>query len=247
MESVAWIAERKDVLSAFFFLLTLWAYVRYADEFKAQSAERGVRSAGFKIFYALALLFFALGLMSKPMLVTLPFVLLLLDFWPLERMSRLSWRRLAVEKAPFLAMSAACCAAAIWAQQRSNAIASAAEIPLWHRLGHVMVSYFGYIGMLVFPRGLAIFYPYPLHEQTALVIGGAAGLALLSALAAASARRRPWLAVGWLWFLGMLVPVIGLVQVGDQALADRYTYLPAIGLFIIAAWAGLNWPCVFRP
>jgi tetratricopeptide (TPR) repeat protein len=181
---------------------------------------------------------FALGLMCKPMLVTLPFVMLLLDFWPLGRMSRPSLSRLLIEKVPLFALSAACCVVTMWAQQRNHAVASVDDIHLAHRLGHVLASYFDYIMMLVFPRHLAIFYPYPLHERTALVIGGAAALALFSALTIAPARRRPWLAVGWLWFVGMLVPVIGLVQAGDQALADRYTYLPAIGLFIIVVWGG---------
>ncbi len=241
VESVAWIAERKDVLSSFFGLLTLWAYVRYTEEFKIRSAKR-------TIFYLSVMVLFALGLMAKPMLVTLPFVLLLLDFWPLGRMSRPSLSRLVIEKAPLFALSAACCVVTIWAQQRSHAVASVEEIHLAHRLGHVLASYLDYIVMLVFPRHLAIYYPYPLHERTALVIGGAVAVALLSVLTIASARRRPWLAVGWLWFLGMLVPVIGLVQVGDQALADRYTYLPAIGLFIILAWSGaelaLRYPVV---
>jgi len=174
--------------------------------------------------------------------------MLLLDCWPLGRMSRPSLSRLLIEKAPLFALSAVCCACTLWAQERGNAVASAAEISLWHRLGHVFVSYLQYIVMLVFPRGLAIFYPYPLHEQTALVISGAAVLALLSVLTIASAGRRPWLLVGWVWFAGMLVPVIGLVQAGSQAMADRYTYLPAIGLFIIVVWGGaelaLRYPVV---
>jgi tetratricopeptide (TPR) repeat protein len=145
---------------------------------------------------------------------------------------------LVVEKAPLFALSAACCVVTIWAQRRSHAVASVEGLHLWHRFCHVLASYLDYIVMLVFPRHLAIFYPYPLHESVAMVIGGAVAVALLSALTIASARRRPWLPVGWLWFLGMLVPVIGLVQVGDQALADRYTYLPFIGLFIILAWGG---------
>lgn len=231
VESVAWIAERKDVLSSFFGLLTLLAYVRYTEAGKARSARRN-------ILYLTVMVLFALGLMAKPMLVTLPFVLLLLDFWPLGRMSRPSLSRLVIEKAPLFALSAACCAWTLWAQQQGNAVASAGELPLWHRLGHVLVSYLEYIVMLIFPRGLAIFYPYPLHEKTAMVIGGAAVLALLSVLTIASARRRSWLLVGWLWFVGMLVPVIGLVQAGGQAMADRYTYLPAIGLFIILVWGG---------
>jgi tetratricopeptide (TPR) repeat protein len=231
VESVAWIAERKDVLSSFFWLLTLWAYVRYTENLKSQISN-------FKFYYIAALLLFALGLMAKPMIVTLPFVLLLLDFWPLGRMSRPSLSRLVIEKAPLFALSAACCAWTLWAQRLGHAVASVEEIDLAHRLNHVLASYLDYIVMLVFPRRLAIYYPYPLHEQTAMVISGAAVLALLSVLTVASARRRPWLAVGWLWFVGMLVPVIGLVQAGNQGLADRYTYLPAIGLFIILAWGG---------
>jgi tetratricopeptide (TPR) repeat protein len=182
-----------------------------------------------------ALFFFALALLSKPMAVTLPFVLLLLDFWPLGRMSRASLSRLIIEKAPLFALSAACCSWTLWAQRRGHAVG---ETHLAHRLSHVLASYLDYIVTLVFPRHLAIYYPYPLHEQTVRVLGGAGVLALVSALAIAAARRRPWLAVGWFWFIGMLVPVIGLIQVGDQALADRYTYLPAIGLFIILAWGG---------
>jgi len=231
VESVAWIAERKDVLSSFFGLLTLLAYVRYTQAGYAPAARR-------KLLYLTVVLLFALGLMAKPMLVTLPFVLLLLDFWPLGRMSRPSLSRLVTEKTPLLALSAACCATTFWAQWRSHVVASMAGLDLSRRLCHVLASYFNYIVMLVFPRGLAIFYPYPLHEKIVVVVAGAAALVLLFALAIALARRRPWLIVGWLWFVGMLVPVIGLVQVGDQAMADRYTYLPSIGLFIILVWAG---------
>jgi len=226
VESVAWIAERKDVLSSFFGLLALWAYMRCAEQSKL------------KVFYGLSLALFALSLMAKPMLVTLPFVLLLLDFWPLGRMSWSSLRRLVVEKAPMFALSAACCAWTLWAQSRSHAVASIQEISLPHRLGHVFASYLDYIVMLVYPHDLAIYYPYPPRESAAMVAGGAAALALFSTLAIVLARRRPWATVGWFWFMGMLTPVIGLVQAGDQALADRYTYLPAIGLFIIVAWAG---------
>jgi tetratricopeptide (TPR) repeat protein len=231
VESVAWIAERKDVLSALFWLLTILAYVRYTEEAKTRSPKR-------TILYLSVIVLFALGLMAKPMLVTLPFVLLLLDFWPLGRMSQSSFSSLLIEKTPLFALSAVGCAVAVWAQQQSNSIASAVDIPLGHRLSHMLASYLDYIAMLVFPHDLAIFYPYPRHERIVMIIGGAAAVALLSVLTIASARRRPWLAVGWLWFLGMLVPVIGLVQVGDQAMADRYTYLPAIGLFIILSWGG---------
>jgi len=230
VESVAWIAERKDVLCAFFGLLTLGAYLRYAENLKSQISS-------FKFFYGLSLLLFALGLMSKPMLVTWPFVLLLLDYWPLGRMSRVSLPRLVMEKTPFLALSAACCVWTIWAQQQSHAVASAGGLPVSRRLGHVLASYLDYMVMLIFPRHLAIYYPYPAHDPIAMIMGGAAVLVLLSILAIATARRRPWWPVGWFWFVGMLVPVIGFVQVGDQAMADRYTYLPSVGLFLILAWS----------
>jgi tetratricopeptide (TPR) repeat protein len=243
VESVAWIAERKDVLSALFFLLTLFAYVWHAA--KPGWGRQSVTLA-----------LFALALMAKPMVVTLPFVLLLLDFWPMRRVSgflaplaerqpanapffpRLPLSRVVAEKIPLLVLSAMGCVLTLWAQQRSNAVASVQTISLWHRVTHALVSYLDYLGLLILPRHLAIFYPYPLHEETAKVMGGAALLAAASVLIIISAGRRPWLAVGWFWFLGMLAPVIGLVQAGNQAIADRYTYLPAIGLFISVVWAG---------
>ena len=235
VESVAWIAERKDVLCAFFGLLSLWAYIRFAETKRA-------------VFYLSTLVLFALGLMAKPMLVTWPLVLLLLDFWPLRRLSRADWPRRVLEKLPLLALSAAACGVAIWAQRQSHAIASGGGLGFGRRLEHALVSYLEYPGLLLCPRGLAIFYPYPTHEPMALVIGGAVTLIVLTALSIVTARRRPWAVVGWFWFVGMLVPVIGLLQVGDQALADRYTYLPSIGLFIIAAWGGAElaarWPFV---
>lgn len=233
VESVAWIAERKDVLSSFFALLTLLAYAGYAKEPKR------------KLLYLSTIVLFALGLMAKPMIVTVPFAMLLLDFWPFCRMSRQSFPQLLIEKIPLFALSAACCVVTVWAQ--SNAMASTAAIPLGHRLAHALASYLDYIVMLIFPRDLAIFYPYPNHEKLIAVIAGAAMLILVSTLALVWARRRPWLAVGWLWFVGMLVPVIGLVQVGDQALADRYTYLPAVGLFVMAVWSGAELAARYAP
>jgi tetratricopeptide (TPR) repeat protein len=231
VESVAWVSEREDVLNTLFCLLSMWAYVRHTAMANCQWSIVNYQ-------FCLSIVLFACALMSKPMAVTLPFVLLLLDFWPLGRMSRTSLPRLLIEKAPFLALSAACCAWTIWAQQRSHGVASAGGLPIARRLGHALASYLDYIVMLVFPHRLAIFYPYPRHEQMAKIIGGAAALVLLSVLAFRSARRRPWLMVGWLWFLGMLVPTIGLVQSGSQGLADRFTYLPSIGLFILLAWGG---------
>ena len=245
VESVAWIAERKDVLSALFFILTLFGYVWHA-------ARPGWGR------YAATLALFALALMAKPMVVTLPFVLLLLDFWPLRRVSAalappaenkpagppafpsLPLSRLLAEKIPLLVLSAIGCVLTLWAQQRSNAVASAQEISLSHRFTHILASYLDYLALLFYPHHLAIFYPYPVQEETAKAIGGAAVLAVASVWIIISARRRPWLAVGWFWFLGMLAPVIGLVQAGGQAYADRYTYLPAIGLFICVVWAGAD-------
>src|SRR5271157_4190608 len=235
VESVAWVAERKDVLSSFFCLLAVWAHVRYVDEFKVQSAKR-------KVFHGLSMVLFALALMAKPMAVTLPFVLLLLDFWPLHRVRGLdwpTWRRLAVEKWPLLALSAVWCGITIRAQ--SMAVASAAYLPISERINHAMISYLNYLRVLVFPWHLSAYYPYQHHEPAVWGVAAGATLALMTWLAVAGARQRPWLAVGWLWFLGMLAPVIGLVQVGGQGWADRYLYLPSIGFFIMVVWGGAQW------
>ncbi|HUD48926.1 MAG TPA: tetratricopeptide repeat protein, partial [Candidatus Baltobacteraceae bacterium] len=226
VESVAWIAERKDVLCGFFCLLAIWAYL------KAQTS-------GSKYRYAWVTTLFALALMSKPMAVTLPCVLLLLDFWPLRRVRDLDWplwRRLVLEKWPLLLFSVVCCGTTVWAQRHDQAVASEVELPFLGRLAHAMTSYFNYARMLVFPWHLAAYYPYRRHEP--LVWGAAAGvaLALMTWLAFAWARRRPYVIVGWLWFLGMLVPVIGLVQVGGQGWADRYVYLPGIGFYVMVVW-----------
>ncbi len=237
VESVAWVAERKDVLSSFFCLLAIWAYVRYTENLKLPGSH-------FKSSRALALAFFTLALMAKPMAVTLPFVLLLLDFWPLGRARGLdgpTWRRLAAEKWPFLALSAAWCGITIWAQRAGHAVASAAELPFAGRIPHAMISYLDYLRVLVFPWRLSAYYPYPHHEPALWGAEAGAALALMTWLAVAGARRRPWLAAGWLWFLGVLAPVIGLVQVGEQGWADRYLYLPSIGFFVIVVWAGAEW------
>jgi tetratricopeptide (TPR) repeat protein len=237
VESVAWVSERKDVLSSFFCLLAVWAYVRYAEEFKVQSSK-------FKIYYGLSVGLFVLALMSKPMAVTLPFVLLLLDFWPLERVQSLdwpSWRRLVVEKWPWLALSAAWCGIAVWAQRVGQAVSSTSELSISERIIHTPIAYLDYLRVLVFPWHLSAFYPYQHHEPAIWGAEAGAALALMTWLALAGSRQRPYLAVGWLWFLGMLVPVIGLVQVGGQGWADRYVYLPSIGFFVIVVWAGAEW------
>ena len=239
VESVAWVSERKDVLSTFFWLLTMGAYARYAKGFK-------VKGLKFKVYYLLALLFFALGLLAKPMVVTLPFVLLLLDFWPLRRSAELgkkdgapglTWVRLVLEKIPFFALAALDCLATFWAQKESNSVVSAAALPVPERITNALVSYVLYLWKTLWPVDLALPYPYS-HEWTFWPPAGAGVLLLLiSAGAILRRRQQPYLLAGWFWFLGTLVPVIGLVQVGLQFMADRYSYVPLIGIFIMAAWA----------
>ncbi|HEX4121459.1 MAG TPA: tetratricopeptide repeat protein [Verrucomicrobiae bacterium] len=227
VESVEWIAERKDVLCAFFFLLAIWAYA------KAQTSNAKFR-------YGWVLVLYVLALMSKPMAVTFPCVVLLLDLWPLQRVRGLDWPvwlRLVMEKWPLFWLSALWCGITVWAQSKGEAVASGSVLPVGERIIHAMVSYFDYLGVLVFPRHLSIYYPYIHHEPLILGIATGAALVLLTFAALACAKRLPWLPVGWLWFLGMLIPVIGLVQVGGQGWADRYLYLPCIGFFVVVVWA----------
>ena len=235
VESVAWASERKDILSAFFWMLTLLAYVRFVE-------ESGVPGSKSTVFYGLALVMFACGLMCKPMVVTLPFVLLLLDFWPLRRCSLFAFRlrpflRLLLERAPFFALTAASCIITLHVQE--GARWSSAALPFDFRLANALMSYLRYISKTFWPTDLALIYPYPHNWPWKGVIAAALVLVLLSVIFLVQARRFPYLAVGWFWFLGMLVPTIGLVQVGVQSMADRYTYLPDIGLFILVVW-GLN-------
>jgi len=230
VESVAWVAERKDVLSAFFWFLTLWCYARYVER------------PGVGRYLAVALAF-GLGLMAKPMIVTLPFVLLLLDVWPLRRAVR---RSLLLEKLPLVAMAAGASVVTFLAQRSVGAVATLAGTPLPLRLANAVVSYVVYIRDMIWPADLAVLYPLP---QTLPVFEvAAAGLALagISFVVARQFRARPYIAVGWCWYLGTLVPVIGLVQVGSQSRADRYTYVPLIGLWIMLAWGladlAARWP-----
>lgn len=219
VESVAWVAERKDVLSGFFWMLTLLAWERYVRE---PSPKR----------YAAVALFLAAGLLSKPMVVTLPFVLLLLDVWPLRR--GIPWKIRVKEKLPLFALVAASCLVTVIAQ--SGAIGMASRFPMKLRLANAVLSYVAYLGKTLLPTKLAVFYPMPAEFPAWKVAGAALLLAALTVLAFKAGR---YAAVGWLWFLGTLVPVIGIVQVGGQSMADRYTYIPTIGLFLIAAW---GWP-----
>ena len=244
VESVAWVSERKDVLSTFFGLLSLLAYAQYEEK----SAAQGSKSNG---HYSLALLFFALGLMAKPMLVTLPFVLLLLDWWPLKRVSQTRPQipqiaRLAMEKAPFFALSVISCVVTFLVQQQGEAIATLSRFPFAERVGNAFVSYARYLGKTFWPAVLANPYPHPEHWPLWEILLAALLFFTLCFLAVGWRRRFPFVFVGWFWFVGMLVPVIGLVQVGEAALADRYTYLPLIGVFLIVVCgvgeAGARWP-----
>ena len=269
VESVAWVSERKDVLSTFFWMLTLGAYSYYVEN---------------RVFrrYVLVLLFFALGLMSKPMLVTLPFTLLLLDFWPLGRFSEISTDQkirsevmkpavsgkqkkksgrkdsvkkmpevgrpavprvkwlliypLLIEKIPLFALSILSCVVTYVAQQKGGAVSSGEMLPLVVRIGNAFVALGTYIGKTALPVNLAVFYAYPKELIPWQVLGSVLMLITITVVVFRLLKKAPYLATGWLWFLGTLVPVIGIVQVGFQAMADRYTYVPLIGIFIMAAW-----------
>ena len=234
VESVAWVSERKDVLSGVFFMLVLLAYARYA-------CGNGARF----LQYIAVVVFFALGLMCKPTLVTVPFVLLLLDYWPLRRVEPSSsidpdpmkdtWRRLIVEKLPLLVLSAASCAATLLAQKQS--LATSIKPPLAERVSNALISYVVYMGQMIWPARLAVLYPYPEGNLKILqVIPALLVLLMISAVFFLWRKKYPFLLVGWLWYLGMLIPVIGIIQIGAQARADRYTYLPQIGLYLLVAW-----------
>jgi protein O-mannosyl-transferase len=229
VESVAWIAERKDVLSGVFFMLTLLAYVHYA---RAPSIWR----------YLMVVFGFALGLMSKPMLVTLPFVLLLLDHWPLGRIREEGSNvgrqlfKLAVEKIPLIVLSAVSSVVTFVAQK--GAVGETEQLSVLARINNAVVSYVAYIWQTLWPMRLAVFYPHPENRLLLWeIIASLLLLICLTVLAIALRKQRPYLITGWLWYLGMLVPVIGFVQVGWQGRADRYTYLPQIGLYIAVTWA----------
>ena len=225
VESVAWIAERKDVLSTFFWLLTIGAYHWF------------VQQPGWRR-YLVVMFCFGMGLLAKPMLVTLPFVLLLLDFWPLKRLKPSAgniWR-LVYEKVPLLVMAGASCAVTYLAQQREGAMQPLENLPLALRLANALTSYAVYLQKMFWPVDMAVFYPLPTTVSSWELTGAMVLLAGITTLVIALRNRCPYLLVGWFWFVGTLIPVIGLVQVGDQALADRYTYVSSIGVLICTIW-----------
>jgi hypothetical protein len=243
VESVAWVSERKDVLSVFFLMLTLLVYLRYA--------RRGGKGNFFAVF-----VLYALGLLAKPMLVTLPLLLLILDIWPLQRISLfpaqsggkqaagsghggvlLPVSRALLEKIPLFLLSAASCTVTYFVQAKSGAMGSRAAFPFPLRVGNALVSYVSYLGKTVWPVSLSFFYPFPVDTlQLWHVVAAAIALILTTLLAIWYGKGRLYLPVGWFWYLGTLLPVIGLVQVGEQAMADRYTYFPLIGIFLLVAW-----------
>jgi protein O-mannosyl-transferase len=226
VESVAWVAERKDVLSGFFFMLTLGAYVHYVRNPKSVARYLMVAAA------------FVLALLSKPTMVTLPFVLLLLDYWPLQRAK--SAGRLVLEKLPLLALAAGACAMTVLAAGKWITINDRLSMP--SRIGNALVSYTIYLRQMVWPEGLAVHYPYPHNGPPPWEVALAGALlAGLSAVAWGKRRTRPWLLVGWLWYLGMLAPMIGIVQVGSFSHSDRYTYLPQIGIYLAVTWLLAEW------
>lgn len=236
VESVAWATERKDVLSVFFGLLALWAYVRYAE-------KPGV---GRYLGVGLALL---VSLLCKPMLITLPCVLLLLDYWPLRRLQPgpageaalprpVPFRSLVLEKVPLFLLTAAIAVLTVESRRQRGSAVSLFELSLLDRLANALMAYGSYLSCTLWPSDLALLYPHPRGNWTVLpVLAGAAVLLSVSVLARRQATRRPWLLVGWLWFVGTLVPVIGLAQGGRQAWADRFSYFPHVGLFLVLVWA----------
>ncbi len=247
VESVAWVSERKDVLSAVFFMLTLAAYVRYA---RAPSPGR----------YFIVALMFTLGLMSKPMLVTVPFVLLLFDYWPLRRFDTVSplkskggivgWlnRRpnyLFLEKTPLLVLSGLSCLVTIGAQDPATGLLE--QLPFTWRLNNALLSYIEYVRQTFWPARLAVFYPHPNNARSIWQVTLATTfLLVISAIAILLRKKRPYVLAGWFWYIGMLVPVIGIVQIGEQGHADRYTYLPHIGLFLVIVWTAADFSTAWR-
>ena len=229
VESVAWVTERKDVLSAPFWMLTMLAYVRYVE----------VPNAGRYITVCVA---FALGLMAKSMLVTLPLVLLLMDYWPLRRLcpeegkNGFAVGHLLFEKLPLVVMSVLVCVITVIAQKSGGSVAQISIVPLGQRIGNALVSYCQYLIKMFWPVDLAVFYPYPVNLIVDWKVAAAFAALLAITIVVILLRRRRYLLVGWFWYLGTLVPVIGFVQVGGQALADRYTYIPLTGIFIMLVW-----------
>ncbi|MGA2176816.1 MAG: tetratricopeptide repeat protein [Verrucomicrobiota bacterium] len=243
VESVAWIAERKDVLSTFFLFLTLWAWVRYVEDFK-------IKGSKFKVFYVAALVLFALGLLSKPMVVTLPCMLLLLDWWPLGRLQlgpapagaeapppvARQMARLVVEKIPFFVLSLGSSIITVIAERREGSASIVARLPFKVRFVTAVLSYFRYLAKTFWPTDLGATYPFVFRHSRWELVAVALLLAGITVMAFGARKSRPYWLFGWLWFLGTLFPTLNLVAAGGQPMADRYMYIPSIGLFVLICW-----------
>jgi tetratricopeptide (TPR) repeat protein len=256
VESVVWISERKDVLSTLFWLLSVWFYADYVGQLRTGKTAPGVSSARKSGSYWLSLASFALGLMCKPMVVTLPLILLLLDWWPLGRCEdgqkedgrgetgegrEVGWGKLVREKTPFFALAMASALVTFLVQQQGGSVMPVDQLPIGARVANAFVSYARYLGKTFWPVGLSVFYPQTAHWPAVAVGGAILLLAAITWIVILRRRTEPYLAVGWFWFLVMLLPAIGLVQVGMQAMADRYTYLPMVGVWIMVVWGVHRW------
>lgn len=241
VESVAWVAQRKDILCTLFGFASLWAYVKYSRS-----------PSGRKYFFVVV--FFILGLMSKPMVVTLPFVMLLMDYWPLQRITfskqtnaentpannpltiKRSFPMLLLEKLPLITLSVTASILAFFTENKAGALTKLENLGIWDRCANAVVSYVKYIAIMFWPVRLAFFYPHPIKIPPGQIAGAITVIISITLMIIYAYKRRPYLFVGWFWYLGTLLPVIGLIQVGPHALADRYTYVPIIGLFIMLVW-----------
>ena len=228
VESVAWIAELKDVLSTMFWLWTVWVYAIYIQN-KARK------------FYWLAIVLYAVGLMAKPMIVTLPLILLLLDFWPLNRLSSENWRSRVVEKAPFFVLAGISAIVTFLTTAYGGVVGSVAQYPITARVSNVITAYGMYLSKFAWPHHLACLYPYDMNLSTGKIFASVLIILLITGLAMATAKRHPYVLTGWFWFLVMLLPVIGIIQAGPQSMADRYSYLSYVGLFIMITWSVSDW------
>lgn len=246
VESVAWVAERKDVLSGLFFMLALWAWNRHLQIQPPKDNSRPSHDTAAALdprrwtaAYGLSLAFFIFGLLSKAMVVSLPLVLLLMDFWPLQRLNRHSFLRLAAEKWPFFALGAAGCVVTVFTQP--HVVLAVRHFPLPWRIGNSVMAYVDYLEHMIYPVGLTLLYPHPLAHLPLLRLSLSVMILLAISFGAVAARRKyPYLLAGWLWYLVMFLPVIDIMQTGDQSRADRYTYLPQIGMVILMAWAAAD-------
>lgn len=250
VEPVAWAADRKDVLCTTFLFLTMWAYLRYAEQLAKPNLESGP-SRSSRFWYCLSLILFCLGLMSKTMIVTLPLVLLALDWWPLQRFSSVGKKeikperrsplpRLVLEKLPFLALALPAIWLTLRAQSGANALPTTTEVPLTHRVANGILSCVRYMQQTVWPSNLAVHYPFPASFSLWTVVGCAGLLLAITIAAVICARARPYLSFGWAWYTVSLLPVIGLIQIAGHAHADRYAHLPTIGLYVMITWGAFD-------